>query len=77
VLAVIPATLVGILVLQWLGGISEGSFVLDRVVTSVISGMAVGSAMLVTYLGLLWLFKSPELREVSKQLGARFGRKSK
>ena len=77
VLAAIPATAVGLVVLQWLGGISEGSFVLDRVVTSVISGLAVGAAMLITYLGLLWVFKVPELREVSGQLSARFGRKSK
>ena len=76
-LAMIPSAIVGVLVLNWLGGIGEGSYPVDRVVTALASGFAVGSAMLFTYLGLLWLFKVPELREVSKQLTIRFGRNSK
>ena len=76
-LAMVPAAIVGVLVLNWLGGISEGSYPLDRVVTAIASGFAVGFAMLFTYLGLLWLFRVPELREVSKQLSIRFGRNSK
>ena len=76
-LAMIPSAVVGVLVLNWLGGIGEGSYPVDRVVTALASGFAVGSAMLFTYLGLLWLFKVPELREVSKQLTIRFGRNSK
>ena len=77
ILAMLPAAFIGVVVLDQLGGITEGSYPLDRVVTAVASGILVGLAMLVTYLGLLWLFKAPELREVSKQLRARFGRKSK
>ena len=76
-LAMIPSAIVGVLVLNWLGGIGEGSYPVDRVVTALASGFAVGFAMLFTYLGLLWLFKVPELREVSKQLTIRFGRNSK
>jgi putative peptidoglycan lipid II flippase len=77
ILAMLPAAFIGVVVLDQLGGITEGSYPLDRVVTAVASGILVGLAMLLTYLGLLWLFKAPELREVSKQLRARFGRKSK
>jgi putative peptidoglycan lipid II flippase len=76
-LAMIPAAIIGVLVLNWLGGIGEGSYPVDRVVTALSSGFGVGFAMLFTYLGLLWLFKVPELREVSKQLTIRFGRNSK
>ena len=77
ILAMLPAAFIGVVVLDQLGGITEGSYPLDRVVTAVASGILVGLAMLLTYLGLLWLFKAPELREVSKQLRARFDRKSK
>ena len=77
ILAMLPAAFIGVVVLDQLGGITEGSYPLDRVVTAVASGILVGLAMLLTYLGLLWLFKAPELREVTKQLRARFGRKSK
>ena len=50
VLAMIPAAIVGVLVLDGLGGIAEGSYPLDRVVTAVASGILVGLAMLLTYL---------------------------
>jgi putative peptidoglycan lipid II flippase len=76
-LAMIPAAMIGVLVLNWLGGIGEGSYPVDRAVTAVASGLLVGFAMLFTYLGLLWLFRVPELREVSKQLTIRFGKNSK
>jgi putative peptidoglycan lipid II flippase len=76
-LAMIPAAIIGVLVLNWLGGIGEGSYPVDRAVTAVASGLMVGFAMLFTYLGLLWLFRVPELREVSKQLTIRFGKNSK
>jgi hypothetical protein len=69
--------MIGVLALNWLGGIGEGSYPVDRAVTAVASGLLVGFAMLFTYLGLLWLFRVPELREVSKQLTIRFGKNSK
>ena len=68
ILAMLPAAFIGVVVLDQLGGITEGSYPLDRVVTAVASGILVGLAMLLTYLGLLWLFKAPELREVSKHV---------
>ena len=75
VLAAIPAAALGVLTLWSLGGISEGAFPVERVVTAVASSALVGLVMLISYLGLLWLIKSPELREVSGSLRARFGRK--
>ena len=74
VLAAIPAAALGVLTLWSLGGISEGAFPVERVVTAVASSALVGLVMLISYLGLLWLIKSPELREVSGSLRARFGR---
>lgn len=76
VLAAIPATLLGALTLWALGGIGEGAFPVERVVTAVISSVVVGSVMLVSYLGLLWLLKSEELREVGASLRGRFGRRA-
>lgn len=74
VLAAIPATALGIGTLWMLGGIGEGAFALQRVVNAVAASALVASVMLVSYLGLLWLLKSPELREVATSLRGRFGR---
>ena len=74
VLAAIPAAALGVLTLWSLGGISEGAFPVERVVTAIASSALVGLVILISYLGLLWLIKSPELREVSGSLRARFGR---
>lgn len=56
---------IGYLVLLGLGGVGEGGFPVDRVWTAVVSAALVGGVMLVTYLGLLWLLRVPELRELS------------
>ena len=74
VLAAVPATALGVLTLWALGGIGAGAFPVERVATAVTSSFIVGVVMLVSYLGLLWLIKSPELREVGKSVRARFGR---
>ena len=75
VLAVVPAAAAGVAILWTLGGISEGSFALDRVVTSVFSSVLVASGMLLVYLTLLWVLRATELREVIAQLRGRFGGK--
>jgi putative peptidoglycan lipid II flippase len=75
ILAMVPAAGVGMLVLWMLGGIGEGSFVLERVVNSILASVLVSGAMMLCYLVLLWLFKVPELREVFGQLKGRFGGK--
>jgi hypothetical protein len=58
----------------WLGGIAEGSFTLNSVVTAVLSSALVGSAMVICYLATLWIFRVPELRELQRQLKNRFRR---
>ena len=75
ILAMVPAAGLGMLVLWMLGGISEGSFALERVVNSILASVLVSGAMMLCYLVLLWLFKVPELREVFGQLKGRFGGK--
>ena len=74
-LAAIPTAALGVMTLWSLGGISQGAFPVERVITAVASSILVGLVMLISYLGLLWLIKSPELREVSRSLRDRFGRK--
>jgi putative peptidoglycan lipid II flippase len=74
-LAVIPAAAVGVALLWSLGGISQGSFALDKVVTAVFTSALVGSGMLLVYLLLLWVMRVPDLREVIGQLRGRFGGK--
>ena len=74
IVAAIPATTLALLVLWAIGGVGEGSFALDKVITSILSSILVGGVGLVSYLGLLWLMKVPQLREVSSALGARLKR---
>ena len=75
ILAMLPASAVGASLLWVLGGISKGAFPVDKVLTAVMSSAIVGSAMLVSYLAMLWLLRVPELREVFTQLRGRFGGK--
>ncbi len=56
---------VGYLSLTALGGVGAGAFPVDRVFTAVVSAILVGTAMLLTYLALLWLVRVPELRELA------------
>jgi putative peptidoglycan lipid II flippase len=74
ILAAIPATALAIGALWAIGGVGEGSFALDKVVTSILASVLVGGVGLLSYLGLLWLMKVPQLREVSNALGARLKR---
>ena len=74
ILAAIPATGLAILALWGMGGVGPGSFALDKVITSMLTSVLVGGVGLLSYLGLLWLMKVPQLREVSAALGARLKR---
>ena len=74
-LAVIPAAMAGAGVLWTLGGMSEGSFALDRVVTSLISSVLVGSTMVLVYVIFLWILKVGELKELIGAFRGRFGSK--
>lgn len=75
ILAMIPSIALGYGALWLLGGTTEGSFPLSKVVGAVISSSIVGLVVLGSYLLLLWLFKVPQLREVSGALSARLKRR--
>jgi hypothetical protein len=74
ILAAIPSTALALVTLWAIGGVGEGAFALDKVVTSIIASILVGGVGLASYLVLLWLMKVPQLREVSSALGARLKR---
>ena len=75
ILSMLPAAGVGVGVLWTVGGIGEGSFAVDRVVTAILTCLLVGAAMSVSYLAMLWFLRVPELREVFAQLRGKFGGK--
>ena len=74
VLAAIPASAAGVLVLLALGGIGEASFALQSVLGAITSSIIVGGIMGVSYLLLLWLLKSQEIQELGVALRGRFTR---
>ena len=74
VLAAIPASAAGVLVLLALGGIGEASFALQSVLGAITSSIIVGGIMGVSYLLLLWLLKSQEIEELGMALRGRFTR---
>ena len=74
VLAAIPASAAGVLVLLALGGIGEDSFALQSVLGAITSAIIVGGIMGVSYLLLLWLLKSQEIQELGAALRGRFTR---
>ena len=75
VLTMIPAIGLGYGTLWLLGGTVQGSFALEKVFGAVVVSMVVASVTLGSYLSLLWLFKVPQLREVSGALSARLKRR--
>ena len=74
VLAAIPASAAGVLVLLALGGIGEASFALQSVLGAITSSIIVGGIMGVSYLLLLWLLRSQEIQELGMALRGRFTR---
>ena len=75
VLAMIPSIALGYGALWLLGGTSEGAFPLSKVFGAVVSSSAVGLVVVGSYLLLLWLFRVPQLREVSGALSSRLKRR--
>ena len=74
VLAAIPASAAGVLVLLALGGLDEDSFALQSVLGAITSSIIVGGIMGVSYLLLLWLLRSQEIQELGMALRGRFTR---
>jgi len=65
---------IGFLILLLLGGLSGDGFALSGLAPAIVSIAIVGLAMAAVYLGLLTLFRNPELASVTKTIAARFGR---
>jgi putative peptidoglycan lipid II flippase len=74
-LAAIPATLAGLGVMELLGGTGSGDFAVAKVLNAVAASALVGFVMVIVYVLVLWLFRVSELREVQRQLKARFIRR--
>jgi putative peptidoglycan lipid II flippase len=75
VLAAIPSIGLGYGTLWLLGGIAPGTFAVDKVFGAVVVSAAVAAVTLGSYLALLWLFRVPQLREVSGALSSRLKRR--
>ncbi len=65
---------VGLVVVFALGGFSPAGFAQADKVGAVVSVVAAGAAMAIVYLGLLALFRNPELSSASSTISARFRR---
>ncbi|MEO6944996.1 MAG: lipid II flippase MurJ [Lacisediminihabitans sp.] len=65
---------VGFGLLLLLGGLSNDGFALSGRAPAIVSIVVIGLAMASVYLGLLALFRNPELASVTKVVTARFGR---
>ncbi len=75
VLAAIPSILLGYGTLWLWGGIGPNTFAVDKVFGAVVVSGTVAAVTLGSYLALLWLFRVPQLREVSGALSSRLKRR--
>ncbi|NQX29082.1 murein biosynthesis integral membrane protein MurJ [Microbacteriaceae bacterium VKM Ac-2854] len=72
--AVIPATVVGFVVLWLLGGTVEGGFAVEPPFGSIVSMAAIAAPMVLVYFGVLWIMRVPELRSFAAPVLRRLGR---
>ena len=75
VLAAIPSISLGYGTLWLWGGIGPNTFAVDKVFGAVVVSGTVAAVTLGSYLALLWLFRVPQLREVSGALSSRLKRR--
>lgn len=68
----VAAGAVGVVVLIAMGGLSADGFVQSGKLAAFLSILVIGAVMGAVYLGLLALFRNPELKGVMASLGARF-----
>lgn len=71
--AALPAAVAGAAVLFALGGIGPDAFPVAGRIQGVVAMAASGAAMLVVYLGVLWVAKVPELRALAAPVLRRVG----
>jgi putative peptidoglycan lipid II flippase len=75
-LALVPTFAIGFLILFALGGTRPGGFALAGVVPTALSMLAIGSAMLLVYLGILRLLRTPELSDALRPFTNRILRRN-
>ncbi|WP_231919298.1 murein biosynthesis integral membrane protein MurJ [Microterricola viridarii] len=73
--AVIPAAALGYAVLMLLGGVDEGGFAVADKWSAMISMAIIGTVMALTYVGVLALLRTPELKVVLDPFVARIRRR--
>lgn len=74
--ALLLPVLAGIWLLIVLGGTEPGTgFALSGVMNAIVSMIAIGAVMAVSYFGVLWIMHSPELRGFAEPLVARLRRR--
>jgi putative peptidoglycan lipid II flippase len=75
-LALVPSFAVGFLILIALGGTRSDGFALAGVLPTAVSMLAIGSAMLLVYLGTLRLLRTPELTDALRPFTNRLLRRN-
>ncbi|GLI27255.1 lipid II flippase MurJ [Agromyces rhizosphaerae] len=73
--AIVPAVLLGVVLLIWLGGTTDGGFAVDSRLGAIVSMVAIGLAMGLLYLAGLWVLRSPELRTFAAPVISRLRRR--
>ncbi len=73
-LAAIPSVSLGYGALWLLGGVGPNTFAVAKVFGAVVVSAVVAAVTVGSYLALLWLFRVPQLREVSGALSSRLTR---
>lgn len=74
-LAAIPSVSLGYGALWLLGGVGPNTFAVAKVFGAVVVSAVVAAVTVGSYLALLWLFRVPQLREVSGALSSRLKRR--
>jgi putative peptidoglycan lipid II flippase len=73
--AVVPATLLGVLLLVVLGGVDADGFAQQSIPGAVLSMAAIGVVMSASYAGMLHLMRVPEIRSATDTLATRLRRR--
>ena len=69
--AALVAALVGLAIVWSMGAFVEGGFAIDSRLGGIVTLAVGGAAMAVVYLGLLWIMRNPQLRDLAAPLARR------
>jgi putative peptidoglycan lipid II flippase len=74
-LAAVPTAIVGVVLLNAMGGTTQGGFALHNPFTAALSMIVIGSAMAVAYFGVLIALRNPELGAIVRPVILRLRRR--